>query len=152
MNTFFDQISKPPMFKCTNKNCGAEYPRTNEYFHKNKRSKDGLHNYCKPCARVKGRTQHRKDKKERVFKEKSSDGVVHTSVKCKRCKKPTEKKYINVDFLEHVRKHSLCQPCKDLLSGDNCDLYEDTPVNHYPDGVQEVQASELPLMDSTGGG
>jgi hypothetical protein len=38
-----------------------------------------------------------------------------------------------------------------LLSGDNCDLYEDMPVNHYPDGVQEVQASELPLMDSTGG-
>src|SRR6266571_3813663 len=39
-----------PLKRCTA--CGEEFPVTTEYFHRDKRAKDGLHNKCKACVRI----------------------------------------------------------------------------------------------------
>lgn len=41
--------------------CGAEYPSTIEFFHKNKGRLDGLHSWCKPCCLKRSREYQKKN-------------------------------------------------------------------------------------------
>jgi hypothetical protein len=43
--------------RCTK--CGTEYPRTPEYFQRQKGPKDGLHSWCKPCKRADSRIRNK---------------------------------------------------------------------------------------------
>ena len=50
--------------------CKREFPATSEYFQRTKRTKDGLHVWCKPCkqayARIQGKKNYQTHKNERL--------------------------------------------------------------------------------------
>lgn len=81
------------MKTCTR--CGMEYP--GDQFYANKRTKDGLHQYCKGCCTVLNRESRQKVAKEkRKAREKVSNspvscaGVRIMRVICPKCKTKLE--------------------------------------------------------------
>jgi len=75
--------------------CDTEYPATVEYFHRDKKTKDGLYPSCKKC-KIKYNQQHRKDKKEYDWHYRQTlNGrlrIVYKNMK-QRCQNPKNKDY-----------------------------------------------------------
>jgi len=113
--------------KC--KMCGEELPATTEYFHKNKRAKDGLQYHCKECAKELTRKNYEKNhkaiavlnqsKQEAVFDDqfiniKNRDGILVTS--SRDIAERFEKRHVDtIRAIEDIKKQGCTQNCADLF-------------------------------------
>lgn len=74
-------MSIVPEKRCTR--CGNPFPRTNEYFCKDKTIKDGLGSMCKECNRAKGREYYAKNKEKVLARVSAYDKAHPVQVRAK---------------------------------------------------------------------
>jgi len=114
--------------------CKEQKPADTKHFHKMRSGKFGLHSKCKECR-----------SRENTG---ADDEIVEMSFKCKRCPKQTRVIPVHRDDIEKMSNKFYCEDCNSMVRGDD-ELFSDAYSAKYGD---DVKASELPLMDSTGGG